>query len=195
MTKVFGALAIAVVLTGCASNSYMYDGKKYKGEDGLQTAVDQQRAANVAQITPLPAPLTSKSLVVIVPDTAAFTTSIAANYEKQLTRSMMPNEQLIARNLALTTSKGMMGFFEAVQKRGIYKSVEIREVASITPSAEPSAAYDVIYYSEPNFGTGQYYFASAKHGKQVFAYDMSGGTPQSRTLAFVEAIQALAIRN
>lgn len=195
MIKVFGVLAAAAILAGCASNSYMHDGKKYRGEESLQAAADQQRAANTAQITPLPSPLTDKALVVLVPDVNSLMASISANYEKQLTRPMLPNERVIAQNLSIVTSKGMLGFFEAVQRRGVYKSVEVREVASVTPSAEPSATYDVMYFSEPNFGTGQYHFASVKHGKQVFAYDMSGADQKARTLAFVEAVQALAIRN
>ena len=61
-------------------------------------------------------------------------------------------------------------------------------------SLEPSKEYDVIYYTEPSVGSGQYFYASIKHGKQIFSFDRSQTGPDGKVKAFVEAIQALAIR-
>lgn len=85
-------------------------------------------------------------------------------------------------------------FFEAIQKRGIYKSVVINETSTTVNSLEPARDYDVMYYTEPGIGSGQMFYASSKHGKQVFAYDRSGITGKDKVRAFVEAAQTLAVR-
>jgi hypothetical protein len=98
------------------------------------------------------------------------------------------------RNLAKSHFKLVKVFFEAVQKRGIYSVVTINETGTMVNSLEPTNEYDVMFYTEPGIGAGQYFYASSKHGKQVFASDRSGTTPTAQTNAFVEAVQALAIR-
>ena len=85
-------------------------------------------------------------------------------------------------------------FFDGVQKRGIYSSVEIRDMPSMAVSIEPSQEYDVLYFTEPSVGSGQYFYASAKHGKQVFAYDRSGEGVTAKVNAFIEAAQVQAIK-
>lgn len=86
-------------------------------------------------------------------------------------------------------------FFEGVQKRGIYSSVEIRDAMSMAVSIEPAQEYDVLYFTEPAIGSGQYFYSSVKHGKQVFAYDRSGEGVIAKVNAFIEAAQVQAIKD
>jgi len=85
-------------------------------------------------------------------------------------------------------------FYEAVQKRGIYSSVTVNETGSMANSLEPANEYDVMYHTEPSIGAFQIFYASSKHGKQVFAFDRSGATPTAKVNAFIDAVQALAVR-
>jgi hypothetical protein len=65
---------------------------------------------------------------------------------------------------------------------------------AMSVSLEPSSDTDVLYYTEPSQGTGQWFYATTKHGKQIFAYDRSGAGSTAKVHAFIDAVQALAIR-
>jgi len=97
-------------------------------------------------------------------------------------------------NLTRSNYKMMKVFFDTVQKKGIYSSTQLREIPSMAISIEPAADTDVLYFSEPSQGTGQWFYASAKHGRQVFGYDRSGAGVTAKTQAFIDAVQAQAIR-
>ena len=62
-------------------------------------------------------------------------------------------------------------------------------------SFEASADTDVLHYVEPVLGSRQWYYTSLKNGKQIFAYDQSSPTMPGKLLAFVDAVQAQAIRD
>jgi hypothetical protein len=196
MIKAIGIIALSSFLAACGTaNNYTYNGQKYKGEEAFQAAVAQTKTISLASIQKLQTPLTDKKLIAVIPSIDAMRAEILGRFEKQLTRQVQLNEQEIVTNLAIQSYKDLRIFYEAVEQRGIYKSVEIRDSTSTTPSLEASSDYDVLYYSQPNISSGQFFYSSLKFGKQVFAYDLSGGTPQSKVAAFVEAAQALAARN
>ena len=70
----------------------------------------------------------------------------------------------------------------------------INETQTPVNSLEPTNDYDVMYFTSPGVGAEQYFYASTKHGKQVFAHDKSGLTSAAKVNAFIDAMQALAIR-
>lgn len=195
MIKLIGCMAVVAFLSGCASNNYMLYNDKYSGEDAFLVAVNTDRTENLATIKPLPAPLTEKKLIVILPSVKAFRAENTNRYNKVNTRNASPQDIKMIDTLALANQKLIRANFEAIDKRGIYKSVEIKDVDSMTTSAEPSELYDVMYYTEADSHSAQTFYSSVKHGKQVFAFDRSGATPALKVQAFVEAAQAMAIRN
>lgn len=193
MKKIAAALIFITTLSGCASH-YFLGGKKYENEESFQAAVEESRTTVLNQVQALPAPLTKKSLVVSIP-------SEQTHYAENLRRhhaahgseaSGLALDQI--RNISKSNFKLTKVFYEAVQKRGIYSSVTINETQSAVNSLEPSNEYDVMYLTVPGVGAEQTFYASAKHGKQVFAYDRSGTTPTEKVNAFIDAVQALAIR-
>lgn len=195
MIKFFGVLTLSAALTGCANNNYTLNNQQYSGEEAFLVAVNTDRANRLSEVKPLAGPLTEKKLVALLPSEQALRAENTSRRNKAVTRNITPHETKLIDTLATANYQLLRAFFEAVEKRGIYKSVEIRDAGSVMVSAEPAADYDVMYYTEPVTGSGQFFYASAKYGKQVFAYDLSGGTPQAKSTAFVEAVQALAIRN
>jgi len=194
MNKLILTLLAASALAGCV-NTYNLDGRLYKGESDFQTAVNQSNSGALSQVKKLPAPLTEKKLVALMPSEAAL---LAENTKRIVTATRSaPQGQhaVIIENLTRSNYKMTRVMFEALEKRGIYKEVEIRDASSMSVSAEPSPEYDVIFYTEPALNTGQYFYSSSKHGKQIFAYDRSGEGPVNKINAFIEAAQSMAIRN
>ena len=101
----------------------------------------------------------------------------------------------IIENVPRSTYKGIKAFFDAVQKRNIYASTQFVDMQSTTGSFAASADTDTLYIVVPAPNSTQWYYASLKHGKQIFAYDRSSPTPAGKVQAFVEAVQAQAIRD
>ncbi|MBB6557350.1 hypothetical protein HNP48_000014 [Acidovorax soli] len=187
-------LAAAVLLSGCAANTYTLNQKQYSGEKAFHTAVSADVAESLASVTPLAAPLTKKRLIVAFPSQQAAFEETGRRHAAIAGREASGVQLELYKNLSIANNRLTRVFFEAIQKKGIYSSIEIRELPSVVISIEPSVDYDVLYYTEAAANSGQYFYASAKHGKQVFAYDRSGVTSAAKVSAFIDAAQAQAIR-
>lgn len=188
------ALLVLSTLTGCMRAHYFFDGKKYDDEESFQAAVDSNNAAAVDAVVPLPAPLSNKKLMVSIPNEQAI---YAENERRALANTGRPLRGIGIeqnKNLSRSNYQSMRVFYEGVKKRGIYRDVVIQDSASITTSLEPSADYDVMYYTEPAAGSGQTFFASKKYGKQAFAFDRSGVGSIAKVQAFITAVEAMAVR-
>lgn len=194
MRKTIFAIAAMAALSGCTS-FYLLDGKKYDSEQAFQQAVETNRQEALLSIQPLQEPLTKKRLIVALPSEQALYDENARRHQAAMGRAISGLEVDQNRNLSKANFKMNKVWFEAVQKRGIYPSMELRETNSLVNSLEPAPDYDVMYYTEPSVGTGQYFYASAKHGKQVFAYDRSKPGVNAQVQSFVEAVQAFAVRD
>jgi hypothetical protein len=192
--RLVSSLVVAAVLSGCAA-TYFLDGKKYDNEAVFQAEVESQRSTALAQVQPLASPLSVKKLIAAFPSETAI-------YTENERRHMAATGKPIAgigleqnRNLSRANFKLMKMFFEGVEKRRIYREVVLQEFPSMAVSLEPSIDYDVIYFTEPSVSSGQYFFASDKHGRQAFAFDRSGSGAAAKVNAFIEAVQAQAIRH
>lgn len=51
-----------------------------------------------------------------------------------------------------------------------------------------------LYYVEPVQGAGQWFYTTAKGGKQVFAFDLSPTSATGRVKNYLDAVQAQAVR-
>ncbi|MBA4265893.1 MAG: hypothetical protein C0453_12475 [Comamonadaceae bacterium] len=196
MIKALASVLAALILTGCAAKAfYTFEGARYEDEESFQAAVDMRRTAIVNNIKPLPSPVTDKKLIV------AFA-SEAAIYQENLRRHQVQNGQPATgvaleqyRNLTKSNYKMVRSLFESIEKRGIYKEVIYRDMPTLVIAIEPSSDADALFFTESGPGAGQYFYSSVKHGKQVFAFDRSAPTTEARTDAFIQAVQAMAIRN
>lgn len=193
MIKLASALVITVLLTGCASK-YTMEGKVYANDKEFQAAVDLEVSSALNQVKPYGKPLTKKKLVAALPSEQAIFAENAKRHKAATGREIMGLATEQNTNLSRAAYKMTRVFYEGAEKKGIYSSFEIKDMPTMTVSIEPSDDYDVIYFTEPGVGSGQYFYASAKHGKQVFAYDRSGVGVIPKVNAFVDAIQSLAIR-
>lgn len=196
MIKVLASFVAAAILTGCAAKAfYTFESARYEDEVSFQAAVDMRRTAILNSIKQLPSPVTDKKLIVAI---ASEATLYQENLRRHQTLSGQPAAGLALeqyRNLAKSNYKMVRVMLEAVEKRGIYKEVIYREMPTMVISIEPSSEADALFLTETGPGAAQYFYSSVKHGKQIFAFDQSTPTPDARTEAFIQAVQAMAIRN
>lgn len=193
MKNLLIGLSLTILLSGCAA-FYTLEGVRYENATSFQQAVDKHYNDTLAQVTPLAKPLTNKKLIATFPSEAA----IYAENVKRFTALQghapigLAIEQIT--NLSRSNYRLSMVALYALKKRGIYSDVLINDSPSVINSLEPSKDYDVLYYTEPSQGSGQYFYASVKYGKQVFASDRSGNSILAKVNAFIDAAQAVAIR-
>jgi hypothetical protein len=186
-------LLLAIALSGCAT-SYTYEGAKYSSEASFHSAVEQTCISAVNNITPLSEPITGKRLLIGVPamgvlNQASFNWFTTAQGSQPTGRA-----KEIIENLNKANRRGMEAFYEAASKRAIYSSVQFVATDSMTGAIAPSTNVDVLYYIEPTRGSGQWFYASTKRGKQIFAFDRSRTGVDGKLKGFIEALQVQAVQ-
>ena len=176
--KKFLALIAALVVGGCA-NFYTLEGVKYNSKEEFHQAVMLKNTDALNSIQPLSAPVTKKNLILAFPSEATIYAENIARTTKL--NGQAPSGLLLDRidNVTKANFRLSKVFADGVQKKAVYASLKFIEVPSMTVSIEPSTDTDVLYFSEPAIGTGQWFFATQKSGKQVFGYDRSGGRSYS----------------
>jgi hypothetical protein len=190
--KILGLVAV-VALSGCAVN-YTFEGQKYDSKEKFHQAVDGHVIRTLATITPLPKPLTQKKLIFAMPSETTLIDESKKRFAK--TQSSAPTGPAleILENIPKSTYKNIKIYFDAIQKRNLYASVQFIDMQSMTGSFAASADTDTLYMIEPTAGSNQWYYSSLKQGKQIFAYDRSSPTAEGKVQAFVDAVQVQAIR-
>jgi hypothetical protein len=194
MIKKLVGLIVLVAISGCAA-VYTLEGQKYDSKEKFQRAVDSTNSVALSSIIPLPTPLTQKKLVFAMPSETVLYNENVRRFVT--TNGRQPNtvQNEMAENLSKWAYKTVKVYFDAIQKRNIFASTQFIEMQSMTGSFAASADTDTLYFVEPSQGSGQWYYTSLKHGKQIFAYDRSSPTPAGKVQAFIEAAQAQAIRD
>jgi len=194
MIKRFLGLVAFVTLGGCAVN-YTYQGQKYDSKEKFHQAVDSSVSNVISGITPLPTPLTQKKLVFAIPSEATIISESKRRFVTAQGREPNGIALEILENLPKSTYKNIKIFFDGVRKRNIYSMIQFVEMEAMTGSISASADTDTLYMIEPGPNSVQWYYTSLKHGKQIFAYDRSSPTAEGKVQAFIEAVQAQAIRD
>ena len=193
MIRKLALLAVPFVLAGCAQ-AYIYEGKRYDSAEAMFMAGNTAHTDALRQITPLPQALTSKKLIVAIPSEKAFYDAGYAYATKIDGRVPTgPNLETFT-NLVKFNHGAIKNLYDAIERRRIYSSTSYREMGSTVVNLEPSADTDVMYVTSPDPTSAQWFYASQKYGKQVFAFDRSVPGPTGKTNAFLEAVQAQAIR-
>jgi hypothetical protein len=192
--KLVVTLGACVLLLGCAT-TYTYDGQRYASKEELLAAVDQRLLQVTETIKSLPHPVSSKQLVFAVPTEAAAMKQSVKNFEATNGRMIGLGEQIILGNITAANVKTLKVYFDAIKKRNIYQDVRFVDLDTTSAELQSSANEDVLFYSEPRRESGQFYYVSSKSGKQAFAWDKAGATMEARVRAFVEAVQAQAVRD
>lgn len=183
----------AITLAGCAA-TYTYEGQKYTSKKAFHKAVDASFTSALNAITPLSAPLTTRSLIVALPSEASLHAENIRRFKETEGREPIGVSKEIIDNLTISSYKSLKVFYYGVQKRNIYSQVQYVDLDSMNSSLEPSSTTDVLYYVEPARNSGQWFFATAKHGKQIFSYDRTRQGPVGKLNGFNEALQVMAVR-
>jgi hypothetical protein len=194
--RAIGAAGICFAIAGCATHAvYFYDGKQYPSADAFYSGIQSLNRPAVDEIVPLPAPVTNRRLAFGFPAPDAVLAGSVRNHTALKGQApvglALEQYTTLAQSTALTTR----ATFDAIQRRGIYKSVRYVPLDSLTSSLAASADEDVLYWYEPAPSAGTWYFVSAKSGKQVFAYDRAQPSVAARMKAFVDALQLQAVRD
>ena len=108
---------------------------------------------------------------------------------------MLPPQLEILDNLIKNDQNMVSAFGKGIQRRNIYKSVSFATIDSPTGIPEPGKLVDVLYAMSADGKPSQWYYVSQKSGKQIFAYDRAVDGQKEVTRAFVEAVQAYALRD
>lgn len=194
MIKLIVSMATALLVSGCAA-TYFFEGKKYENQEKFQQAVNDARDLAVQGITPLKESVTNKRLIAVIPSEQAFKEEMTRRVTMADGRAPMGIAIEQIENLSKSSYKMTRVWYDGIQRRKIFRDIEIRENPSMVASIEPSSEYDVMFYTEPGIGAGQFFYSSVKHGKQAFAFDRSGTDVTQRVRSFVDAVSALAIRD
>ncbi len=192
--EIFGVLAL-MVLGGCASVNYTYEGQKYSSKESFHQAVDSHVAGVLASISPLPSPVSRKSLVFAIPSEAAIVAEATSRFVKSQGSQPVGPAKEILENIPKSTFKNIKIFFDAVKKKNIFASAQFVEMPTMIGTLEASNDSDALYYIEAARGSGQWFYHSSKGGKQIFAYDRSGSTAVGHVNAFLDAVLAQAARD
>lgn len=192
-TTIASAIILACALSGCAA-TYMFEGKKYQSSAEFHSAVAAYHARANAAVTPLPVPITFKKLIFGIPSINAMNEASSRAFTTMQGTPPTGIAKEIITNLNTSGYNGGHAFYDGVAKRNIYSSAQLIELDSMNGSLAPSESVDVIYYIEPIKGSGQWYYASQKFGKQIFSFDRSSTDASGKMMAFIEAVQMQAIR-
>ena len=194
MIKKFLGLVVIIALSGCAVN-YTFEGQKYGSKETFQQAVDSKVLAVLSTIAPLPVPLSKTKLIFAMPSEATLIDeSVKRFVALQGTQPIGPAAEIL-QNVTKSNYKNIKVFYDAIQKKNIYASTQFIEMQSMTGSFAASPTTDVLFVVEPSRGSSQWYYVTHKQGKQIFSSDRSSPTAEGKIHAFVDAVQAQAIRD
>lgn len=190
--SIAAVLCMAWTLGGCAM-AYMYDGKRYETKEAMFDQQSLDHAEALAAITPLPAPVTNRKLIFAIPSQAVFTDELLRR-GRTMQPGFNPAVEETYRNIARVNYLGTYVIYDGLTKKRIYPQVEFVPLDSFNGSIAPSESTDALYFVEPAIGAGQWFYATAKGGRQIFAYDRSPPTVSGKMKNLLDAVQAQAIR-
>lgn len=188
-----------LALTGCLfsmETRYTLDDKQFKTSGEYLQAVDAKMSNLSKSIEPLPKTVTQQKLLIAIPSQDAFVARVQPNIDKVATKSLLvPGGEKAGRDLIETNAKadylGVKVLADAVIQRNIYPSVQVVNMPETTGNYAATADTDVLYLAITG-GSAQWFFDSAKRGRNPFAYDRTSQTPSVVIQKFVDAVQSQA---
>ncbi|MET1078578.1 MAG: hypothetical protein ABWY06_11230 [Pseudomonas sp.] len=195
LIKLVAVASLLLLLTGCATPpTYIYGDQTYYSPEAVLGAIDIDLINTLASIQPLPAPLTQRKLIYAVPSESIVIAEAKNQYIKNNRQPAQGAALISLETLATGNYKSLKLGHAAVDKRNIYSSVQWVTMQAMTGEFPASPETDVLYYTQASQDSGQWFYVSYKHGKQIFAHDRSAPESLGKINAFIEAVQAQAIR-
>lgn len=195
MISRFIIVAILFVLSGCGTKTYYTLGSdSYDDEDDFIEATIEKTAAVNRAVMPLPKQLTDRKLIIVFPTKEALVAQ--AKKQSKETFGKEPHKNFVYQTEILSQHTSIMirSMYEAAKTKAIYSHVSLRETDTTMNTLAAAADYDTLVWYEEAKGLGQWFYTSAKLGKQVFTWDRTSPNLQVNTEAFLKSLQALAIR-
>lgn len=187
------AMLFSGVLTGCGT-VYTLEGSKYDSKEKMLEASRTLFSGVSNAVVPLPAPVSQKKLVCAIPSQLAFVNAALDRFAEKQGSAATGEAREIIETLTRSNFYGTKVACDAVIRRKIYSSTQFIQLDSVNGSYGASPDTDVVYLVEPSQNSAQWFFVTAKSGKQVFAYDRSSPTPAGKVQGFIDAIQVQAIK-
>jgi len=193
MKNVIVSLLVILVLSGCAAR-YAFEGQQYDSNETFLKAVEDKAADTLAFITPFKAPISNKKLIMAMPSEQVFNKLSDELFIKINKKEPNSLQKEMMSNLNRSNYLMIKIFFDAIQKKNIYRETQFIIMQSGVESFAPSSNVDVFYLNMTDAKSEQLYFASEKNGREIFGYDRSAPTVAGKVQAALEAIQTRAIR-
>jgi len=194
MTKLISTLLACLTLAGCAA-TYTFNGQRYASKEELVSASDRMIADAVNSIQPLQQPVSKRTLLFALPSERTFHTASVATFTRVNGRPIGMGEEIMLTNINSVTFKTARSLFDAIKRRNIYQNVRYLDLDTMTAELQATPSEDVLYFYKAPTGDGQYYYSTAKSGKQVFSFDRGAGDMNARTKAFVQSVEVFSIRD
>ncbi|WP_455174143.1 hypothetical protein [Azospirillum largimobile] len=190
---IFAIIIAASVITGCAQQAWVYDGKRYTDSAQLKRDMDNNFSAEIANIKPLAQPVTKRELRVIIPE-RSWLIDTKLEYVKVgvplATRDMLANDVLLN-----TTYDENARLSELIRKKNIFPSVS-QSTINGSVEIQPSDEYDALVFStalKPP-AVDQLYYVSKRNGKQIITFDQNLTTIKERIDSQLNSIKAAALQ-
>ncbi len=191
MKKILIAAALAVALAGC-TQQYHLEGVVYPNAQTFLSANQTMHGDGVEMISPLPQPVTKKNLVMAIPSEQALYAQSLAETQRRAGGAAVNVETV--KTMATASYLSIAAFGKATQRRNIYPNVTFIDMDSASGSITATEQADALYLTKQDGGSPQWFYVSAKGGKQIFAYDRSAPGVAGKLKAFADAVQVQAIR-
>ena len=193
MKNIIVSLFVILMLSGCATR-YTFEGQIYDSKGLFLKAVEDRAADTLALITPLKVPISNKKLIMAMPSEQVFNNlshELFIKINKQEPNSI---QKEMVSNLNRSNYLMIKIFFDAIQKKNIYRETQFINMQSGVESFSPSSNVDVLYLTMTDAKSEQFFFLSDRNGREIFSYDRSSPTVAGKVQAAVEAMQIRAIR-
>ena len=193
MKNVIVSLLVILVLSGCATR-YAFEGKQYDSKETFLKAVEDKAADTLAFITPFKVPLSNKKLIMAMPSEQVFNKLSDEIFFKIYNREPNSIQKEQVSNLNRSNYLMIKIFFDAIQKKNIYRETQFIIMQSGVESFAPSPNVDVFYLTMTDAKSEQLFFASERNGREIFGFDRSSPNVAGKVQSALEAIQTRAIR-
>lgn len=168
---------LALGVAGCAPLAYRYDGQSYDTRAAAEAAAAADRAAHLARIEPLPAPL-GGSVRIIVP-------SKAGALQRAVRRGTEEGRDYVAS--AMTANVRLWA--EAILKRNIFARAEIEETDYPDHAAAPADGAVIYAYVAPDARAFAWYYRAPAKSRVPIDYDR-GVVGADRLQSFISGVEA-----
>lgn len=177
-----------LIFFSCMGSTYFYNLESYPSKPAAYSAQDAFLSDLQKKIgEPLSAPLSSKKILVGVPNLETFKKVV----DVRPYRSTEQKNDAV-EFVSTVYENDFLAMAEWVKNKNIYKESEI--VRTNGGHLQPSENEDVLYlYVEPPLSMS-WYIADQKYGKQTIAPDNGIVDPVEKNRSWLQSIQAFAIR-